>query len=237
MRHIGILQTGRTNPKLGDQPEYSELFEKLLSPENTGYPLSFTAVPVLDGIFPETIDSFDGYIITGSSAGVYEDHDWLPPLMQFITECDAAQKKMVGICFGHQAIAKALGAEVTKSEKGWGVGVKAMDVTAKATFMDPAPDALNLIYMHQDQVQSLPDGAVPFTGDGFCPLAGFMKGDHIFTLQGHPEFTPEYSSLLYQLRAADMADGLAEKAVMSLKNNQDGRIVAQWMGRFFYDVA
>ena len=238
MRHIGILQTGRTNPELKPaQPDYPSLFEDLLVHSDTAHPLKLTAIPVLDGVFPEHIDAYDGYIITGSKFGVYEDHDWLPPLMDFINRCDAAEKKMVGICFGHQAIAKALGAEVVKSTKGWGAGVKEMRISAKADFMQPALAALNLIYMHQDQVQNLPEGATKLTGNDFCPIAGMVKGTHIFTLQGHPEFTQSYTTPLYQLRANDMAEGQAINAIKSLNNNQDGRIVAQWIGRFFYDAA
>ena len=238
MRHIGVLQTGRTNPELKPaQPDYPTLFDDLLAHTDAAHQLRLSAIPVLDGVLPSDIDEYDGYIITGSKSGVYEDLDWLPPLMDFITACDRAKKKMVGICFGHQAIAKALGAEVTKSDKGWGTGVKEMAVLARADFMQPPMDALNLIYMHQDQVQTLPHEAIKITGDDFCPIAGMIKGRHIFTLQGHPEFTKSYTTPLYQLRADDMAEGQAIKSIKSLNNNQDGRIVAQWIGRFFYDAA
>ena len=65
-------------------------------------------------MFPEGIHDADGWLITGSRHGAYEDHPWIPPLEEFIRDAYAAQVPLVGICFGHQIIAQAMGGKVEK---------------------------------------------------------------------------------------------------------------------------
>ena len=144
---LAILRTGQTNAAIrASFPDYPDLYENLL---NNGASrikgaFSFRYFAVFNGEMPADPDEFDGYIITGSAAGVYEDHDWLKPLFAFIEKCDALKKPLCGICFGHQAVAKALGGEVVKWADGWGVGVRDMQITAHADWM-PKTDKTSLI--------------------------------------------------------------------------------------------
>jgi len=234
--HLAILRTGQTNKAISDSfPDYPEMFARLLNrPASDSQPpqFTFTSLAVFDGELPAHIDDFDGYIITGSAAGVYETHSWLEPLFAFIRACDAAKKPVCGICFGHQAVATALGGEVTKWPDGWGVGVRDMHAADKADWM-PEIDNFSLIYFHQDQVIKLPAGAKTIATSPFCAIGGFAKEGHIFCLQGHPEFGVEYSAALLEVIRERVGNERTDSALASLTRKTDADIVASWIGAFF----
>lgn len=218
--HIGILQTGHLAPEM--QPkhgDYAALFRSLLD----GNGFTFTTYNVVDGDFPDSAMAAEGWIITGSKHGVYEDHAWLPPLEALIREIAAAHRPLLGICFGHQVIAKALGGEVVKSDFGWIIGRQVYD-------MDGAQIALNA--WHQDQITRLPDGAdITATGPG-CPIAGFAIGAHIRTYQAHPEFDRDVTEGLLTYRAGAVPDTLVQSAKAALDTPTDSARIAHQMAAF-----
>ncbi|MQY42905.1 type 1 glutamine amidotransferase [Epibacterium sp. SM1969] len=173
---IGILQTGHSPQEMKhSHGNYDEMFYKLL--EGQGF--SFENFPVLDGIFPDSADQAEGWLITGSKFGVYEEHGWIPPLEDLIRQIHARGLPMVGVCFGHQIIAQALGGKVEKFAGGWAIGRTEYDIDGKAL-------ALNA--WHQDQVVDLPEGARVLGGNAFCKNAVLAYGNTIWTIQPHPEF-------------------------------------------------
>ncbi len=173
---IGILQTGHSPQEMKhSHGNYDEMFYKLL--EGQGF--SFENFPVLDGIFPDSADQAEGWLITGSKFGVYEEHGWIPPLEDLIRQIHARGLPMVGVCFGHQIIAQALGGKVEKFAGGWAIGRTEYDIDGKAL-------ALNA--WHQDQVVGLPEGARVLGGNAFCKNAVLAYGNTIWTIQPHPEF-------------------------------------------------
>ena len=230
--HIGILKTDAVRPEwVPDFGEYPDMFIRLLQADPS---VSFSVWDVEEGCHPnETeIDSIDGFIITGSKSSVYDDKQWIRDLEALIQRLHAERKKMVGICFGHQIIAKALGGEVSKSDKGWGVGIHTYDLD-KAPFAGADDGQLKLVVSHQDQVHELPPGARNVVSNAHCENAGFVIGDHIFTLQGHPEFIDEYSEVIMALRY-DMigADRVAEGRASLQQHDHEGDRVASWMLSF-----
>ena len=232
---LAILRTGQTNAAIrASFPDYPDLYENLLNTEASRIKgaFSFTSFAVFKGEMPADPDKFDGYIITGSAAGVYEEHDWLKPLFAFIKKCDLLKKPLCGICFGHQAIAKALGGEVVKWADGWGVGVQDMRITSQADWM-PKADKMSLIYFHQDQVTQLPEGAKNLATNEFCAIGAFAKARHIFCLQGHPEFPTDYSAALLEAIRKKVGDSRTDAALSSLAKRTDAQEVAQWIANFF----
>jgi GMP synthase-like glutamine amidotransferase len=232
---LAILRTGQTNAAIrASFPDYPDLYENLLNTEASRIKgaFSFTSFAVFKGEMPADPDKFDGYIITGSAAGVYEEHDWLKPLFAFIKKCDLLKKPLCGICFGHQAIAKALGGEVVKWADGWGVGVQDMRITAQVDWM-PKADKMSLIYFHQDQVTQLPEGAKNLAANEFCAIGAFAKARHIFCLQGHPEFPADYSAALLEAIRKKVGDSRTDAALSSLAERTDAQEVAQWIANFF----
>src|SRR5262245_23341815 len=132
VRSIGILVTGSPPDELADRyRHYGIMVEQLLREAMPG--VEFRHYDVRGGEFPASVDAHDGYVITGSRHAAYEELWWIERLVQLIRALDAQKHPLVGICFGHQLIARALGGNVFKAPQGWGVGVHESTVT------DPAP--------------------------------------------------------------------------------------------------
>ncbi|MHA6266875.1 type 1 glutamine amidotransferase [Aliiroseovarius sp. CAU 1755] len=215
---IGILQTGHSPDEVRDElGDYGQMFTRLLD----GYGYDFTTYSVVDGDFPSGPDAADGWLITGSKHGAYEDHDWIAPLEALIRQIRDAGRPLVGVCFGHQIIAQALGGKVAKFDGGWAVGRQTYDI-------DGEQIALNA--WHQDQVVELPEGARVFASNDFCANAGFMIGDRIMTIQPHPEFTAKMIDALIQHRGrGNVSDDILNAAQDNLSQPVDAPAFADRM--------
>ena len=168
------------------------------------------------------------YLITGSKFGAYEDAQWITELEQWIQQAFHVGARLIGVCFGHQIIAQALGGKVIKSEKGWGVGVRSLPHLNPA-FSSSLPDQVKLIYSHQDQVVKLPNGATALLGDEFCPFASYTIDKQVLTFQGHPEFDAVYTRRLLGRRASCMGHDRFEQAMNSLSEDTDSAVVGKMM--------
>ncbi|EBA12712.1 type 1 glutamine amidotransferase [Roseobacter sp. CCS2] len=219
---IGILQTGHAPEQLLQTTgDYDVLFERLLA----GNGFNFSTYNVVDMEFPKDISTCDGWLITGSRHGVYEDHAFIPPLETFIRDVYAADIPLVGICFGHQIIAQALGGTVVKFAEGWAVG--------RQTYAWEGEEmALNA--WHQDQVVVLPKDATVIASNAFCTNAALIYGKRVFSTQPHPEFGIEYMSSLVTFRGKGVVpDDLLAKATDSLEEPVDNARIADQIARFF----
>ena len=185
---IGVLETGRPPEELLHHGDYPQMVARWLNiPE-----ARFTAYPALEGRLPDSPQEADLWVITGSRFGVYEEHPWISPLESFIRECKSTGSRMIGICFGHQLIAQALGGRVEKSSKGWGLGIHEYTPSGWPEALAPAPHSLRLQAFHQDQVTALPEGAHRIARSEFCENAALWYPGFALTVQGHPEFGKAY---------------------------------------------
>ena len=219
---IGILQTGQAPDALAAQSgDYPDMFRRLLAEQG----LSFRTYRVLDLEFPDSVSECDGWLITGSRFGAYEDHAFIPPLEDFIRQAFAQAVPMVGICFGHQIIAQALGGKVEKFAGGWSVG---------PTEYDFGGQALRLNAWHQDQVVARPPMAEVAGCSDFCENAALVYGDRIFTVQAHPEFRDEFIDGLLTHRAPGVVPAdVMEAARAKLGRDNDSARVADRIADFF----
>ncbi|MEW5249194.1 gamma-glutamyl-gamma-aminobutyrate hydrolase family protein [Microbulbifer sp. 2201CG32-9] len=228
---IGVLKTDDVRAELvGDFGEYPEMFAELLNSQDPG--LEFVTYEVQRGHLPDQIDEVDAYLITGSKTGVYEDKAWIAPLMAFVRKLHEARKPTIGICFGHQLIAHALGGRTRKSDKGWGIGVHSYEMQETPAWMSEPMQRFSLLVSHQDQVEELPPGARVLASSEFCPMAMVQIDDHMLTFQAHPEFTKPYSRSLMELRREVFGEELVQKGQASLQNDIHENTVAKWMLEF-----
>ena len=187
---------------------------------------------------PRTSDACDAYVITGSPKGTYEPDEWIVELSQFIREAYQSKKKLVGICFGYQILAHALGGRVEKSEKGFGFGLKQFDVTTKKAWMSDNPDQCALYFSHQDQVIQLPPEAELLGGNPFCPIALYEINGRVLGIQGHPELTAGMMAQASITIKDRMERGMHDTAVRSLQTGRpDDLLVGQWIVNFLTQSA
>ena len=225
MFNLCILQAGPINKNLvQDYPSYDKMFSSLLNEK-----IQFWNVDVYniyDNIFPEKLTSYNAFIITGSAYGVYENHSWIRELFKVIKKIVNLKIPLLGICFGHQAIAQALGGYVIKSSKGWGIGVKEITIKKHCCILGNFKK-LNLIFFHQDQVKKLPQIAELIAGNSFCNISSFSIGESVLTLQAHPEFNKDFTLKLLHARKSRIEPATHLKATNELETlEHDGELIA-----------
>jgi len=229
---VGVLETGEPPAGLDEKyGGYGAMFAAMLAPVAPEF--AFTDHRIFDGAPVPEPDDADAFIVTGSPAGVYEDHAWIPPLEAFIRAAADAKKPNVGICFGHQAMAQAFGGEVTKSSKGWGVGLHVYHVVDAPDWMSPAPQRIACAVSHQDQVIRPPDGARRIAGSNFCLYGAlqYAQGPAV-SFQMHPEFEHDFAAELLALRADKIGRETADLAGATLRAASDRATMAVWIANF-----
>ena len=181
--------------------------------------------------YPKDLDECDGYLITGSRHCAFIDTPWIYQLLQFVRTLDQKQKKLIGICFGHQCIALALGGSVVRAKQGWGLGVHEYQILLPGLLDDVARTILRLYCSHEDQVSSLPERAKRLLTSDFCENAGMVVEDHIISFQAHPEFEKDFAEYLILNREKDLGPNFTP-TLATLSSDVDSVSVARSMVRF-----
>lgn len=226
---IGILKTGRPpRPAIPTFGTYPDMFMELLGRDT----YDWTVYAADEGEYPATPEACDAYIVTGSAAGVYDSDGWIGQLLDFLRAAKG-RAKLVGVCFGHQAMAQAFGGQVIQSPKGWGIGEHDYRVVSQEPWMDGAA-SLRIPASHRDQVVALPPGAEVIAASDFTPMAALAYRDQpAISMQPHPEFDPAYATALIEARRGKVyADADANRAVASLSGPDDRARVGRWINGF-----
>lgn len=219
---IGILQAGHAAPAVVDAVgDYTAMYSHMLQ----GHDFTYETWSVVDMEFPASPEDADGWLISGSKHGAYEDHAFIPPLEDLVRRIYALGRPLVGVCFGHQIIAQALGGTVVKWDAGWSVGNHTYDLAGKS---------VQLNAWHQDQVTTLPEGAERIGSSPFCENAAILYKGRALTIQPHPEFGAAAINALIDTRGKDVVpDDLLAQARTRLDAPDDnasvGAILAQFL--------
>lgn len=211
--------------------EYTDLYRQLVeSADPDGDRVDMVPFRAHDGIVPTTdeLTSFDAVMIGGSKAGVYEDHPWLQPLFSSVRTAIDTHIPTIGICFGHQVVAMALGATVTTFEGGWNLsGIDYRFVDATQQNASAADDTIRLLAFHRDQVREVPEGTRRYLTADRCEIAGLV-GDAILTLQPHPEFSSDVArAILESGRGRRFSDAEIDDALSRVDGPIDHHVAAR----------
>ena len=220
---IGILRTGQALPEIkAAHGDFDDLFRELLADED----FTFASYAVLNDEFPDSITDCDAWLITGSSSSSYENLPWITRLEDFIRDAFAADIAMVGICFGHQILAQALGGKVEKYENGWGIGPHSYD-------FDGITDIVVINAWHQDQVTRPPDGATTVGRSEFCKHAAIIYGKTAYSVQAHPEFHNEFIQAVIDKRRNSVPCDRVSAAEATLSHSRPSPEVVKQIKAFF----
>ncbi|WP_425039006.1 type 1 glutamine amidotransferase [Primorskyibacter sp. S187A] len=229
--HLAVLVTNTDESAFAQaHPKDGEKFTRLIQSVRPNWQVS--SYIVKDGIFPDDLSRYDGLMITGSPASVLEQTPWMERLFELIREAHDRRLPMFGACFGHQAIAMALGGEVRRSEDDWAFGLLDMFVSDAPDWFD-GPPRFTQFAAHIDHVTQAPDGARILFSTSHCQNAGFALGQHIYTTQNHPEMSPEFAAALVEEYADTLGPEVAARARASLSRKADSELFAQSIARFF----
>ncbi len=220
---IGILQTGKVPAELvARHGHLPSMFERILQ----GHGFAFQTWSVIDDVFPADVHECDGWLITGSPHGAYDDLPWIGILEQFIRDAYRAEVPVAGICFGHQLMAQALGGKVEKFAGGWGAG------HMRYRMKDGREITINA--MHQDQVVVRPPDAEVICSSDFCEYAGLAYKGPAISFQPHPEFDDAYMTDLLSARSGkSIPKERADAALESLGADLDSQDLANRIAEFF----
>jgi GMP synthase-like glutamine amidotransferase len=222
---IAILEAGVPPGDLQQRfGRYDAMIARLLGPD-----VPTRSYDVQAGEHPASPADHPAFIVSGSPAGVYDDHRWIAELRSFL-QAAKGRAKLVGICFGHQIMADAFGGQVEKSGRGWGVGLHEYRVQGRAAWMDPV-EGFTCPVSHQDQVVVTPPGAEVLAGSDFNPNGLLAYRDQpAISFQCHPEFEPTFARALLATRRDRIAH--ADAALATFDRREDRPMLAAWIRRF-----
>ncbi|MEM8971545.1 MAG: type 1 glutamine amidotransferase [Pseudomonadota bacterium] len=230
MIQIGILETGQNRPELVEEfGTFAGWFEDLFAESRLD--LSFATFVVCEDDLPSHPEACHAYIITGSAASSNDSDAWIRNLEDFI-RIASKNVPIIGVCFGHQVIHKALGGRVERAKQGWGVGVHDYDLTDPPPWMACSPSHLSFCASHNDQVvEPAPDTNIIARSE-FCPVAATTVGRNVLTVQSHPEMRKSFSRELYGIRRELLGDERADTAISSLGKPTNEKVFVEMVEQF-----
>jgi GMP synthase-like glutamine amidotransferase len=228
---IGVLECDHVSERyLAIAGDYADMFTAMVTEADPD--ADIVLYDAQRGVLPSRPDECDGWLCTGSSASVFAGEHWIEALAAFVRDVHAARVPFVGICFGHQLIAHALGGRTERAVVGWGAGALPMQVAVRGPWMQPPLPSATLLYSHQDQVTELPPGGRVLGSAPHCPVAMLAVDDDMIGIQAHPEFGTPYLRALLEDRVDRIGEADTVVALASLDQPTDERAVARWIVEF-----
>nr|CAB3445829.1 unnamed protein product [Digitaria exilis] len=163
---------------------------------------------VIAGEFPllDDLASYDGFVVSGSPHDAHGEEPWVHRLCALLRTLHAMGKRVLGVCFGHQLLCRALGGKVARARNGWDVGVRNVTFArglvnnggfgflgglgGKGELVLPTTTA-TIVEVHRDEVWEIPPGATVVAYSEKTRVEAFVVGENVLGIQGHPEYTSD----------------------------------------------
>ena len=231
---IGILKCDSTMEHFRkEHGDYPDMFISLF--QSVEPILEFETYDVILGEYPKNLQENDVYLISGSRYGVNDGDKWIDDLEKFVLELQHRKHPLIGICFGHQMIAKALGGKTELASQGWGAGVQSYQIILTEPWMEPDLEQFSILSFHKDQVTKLPEDAVLIAESNFCTYSAYYIGEWLISFQGHPELTKDYVRALLHHRENILGQEVLESGIKSLEQQIQPKIIAKWILNFMHN--
>ncbi|KAH7031524.1 class I glutamine amidotransferase-like protein [Microdochium trichocladiopsis] len=219
---------------------FRHLFSRALSLDSLDSPdspLAITHHDVVNGDFASAYpdpEDIDAVLITGSKHNSFDADPWIEHLVQYTRRVlEGGRVRVVGVCFGHQIVARALGAEVGRNTRGWELSVVPLELNdeGKKVF---GRSTLSIHQMHRDAVLTLPPGCTPLASTDVCAIQAMYIPDRMISVQGHPEFTADMVREILELRkyGGILGDDIFADGMRRVGDHHDGVEIARTFLRF-----
>ena len=233
MRRVLILQAGTADEAMRAQfGDYPSWFARHLASR-----VELTVVRAYEENLPG-LSRYDGVLVTGSPRSVVEPEPWMDAAASYVLDA-ARSRPVLGVCFGHQLIARALGGRVERNPRGREAGTTEVQLTdegARDPLFHGVPRTLSVQQTHEDHVAELPAGATLLAANEFSPAQAYAVGDATRCVQFHPEMDAERSRVLAEIRRERLdrqAPGGARHVLASIRVTRDAeRVLTNWVERF-----
>ena len=230
--HIALLDANTDDSAFAArQPSEVAKFAALLAPAAPDMHLQ--EFRVAEGHFPDAPGAYDGLMVSGSPASVNDADAWVGRLKALIRQAVGEGVPVFGACFGHQAVAAALGGRVGPNPQGWVLGRIESENHSPAPWMAAAPARMALHAAHNEQVLELPEGARLLGGSPGCKVGQVALGEHVFTTQYHPEITRDFMEELLDELAGKVPDVVLGEARSGLDGPEHSALMARCISDFF----
>ena len=230
--HIAVLVTNTDRSEFAaGHPGDGEKFTAMLHGVRPDWQVSTFDLTL--GEHPASLLGFDGAILGGSPASVNDSDAWIAQLGPLIRGIVAEGVPLFGACFGHQAIARALGGHVAHNPGGWVLGVTQTVIADLAPWMAGPTGALRVNAAHTEQVVALPSGARVLAGTADCPVGIYAIGTRVFATQYHPEMTDGFLAAVVEEFGPHLGAQVFGAARASLSPPADTARFVAWIVGFF----
>jgi GMP synthase (glutamine-hydrolysing) len=233
MRRVLVLQAGSCDPAVraghGDFPDW---FARRLASR-----VALRVVRPYEAALPP-VAGFDGALMTGAPSSCLAAEAWMEEAGAYLLDV-ARTRPVLGVCFGHQLLARALGGEVELNPRGREAGTTEVRLTDEGR-RDPlfrgCPERLMVQQTHEDHVSRVPPGATALAVNDFSPIQAFAAGESIRCVQFHPEMDAAHSRAYAASRRARydaQCPGGAAAVEASIRETPEARrVLDNWAGHF-----
>lgn len=186
-----------------------------------------TVYKVSEGQFPPSVSAsewqFDGVIVSGSQTSVYDDHDWIHEATEWIRRVHRADVPILGVCWGHQFLAQALGGRVVDMGE-YELGYERIARLGDDPLFEGLPEEFTSFETHSDRVAELPPGAATLARNDYGVQA-FRVGS-TYGVQFHPEYDRETAIWVTEgkdlpdERIRSVLDGITDESVEAARTSK-----------------